>query len=371
VIDYDESQVISFVQQIEPLLPTDLGRLAVNVARMQWDACNGMGYTASRAKHLAELQAEVHPPPPLGPLPPVPTRDQILTGQFTLQGLRITIDGVVYPWWSACWAWLTQAQRQQAAPQLLAAGEQIILIAFPNGLPLYDEGAQFYSPDKFPAKAMGPDEFANLVAESLGYGFPAAWVFWDENHGPASCLDQTRGVTPAFGARGLNDYILQVPTWDGGWHKPDATGTGWNPPDIAAFAEAARAVGAKYLGFEHGTGYMLAGGGRRDYAPGGVMADYDLILGEFNDEQLDVDDCWQILARYLGPAYHRPANQPAADDPGAPFGANAPQFALAGTDKVYRVFERMLYGDVRGRYTSERVLANKRRFEALGATHVC
>lgn len=73
MIEYTEQEVIGFVLDIQPLVPNDLGRLAVNTARMQWDACNGMGYTASRAKHYAELATEVglHPTP--GPAPnPLP-----------------------------------------------------------------------------------------------------------------------------------------------------------------------------------------------------------------------------------------------------------------------------------------------------------
>lgn len=75
MIPYDESEVIEFAKQCDALLHPDSGRVGVNVARMQWDACNGMGYTASRAKHLAELQAEVGPhpaPPPPGPFKPAP-----------------------------------------------------------------------------------------------------------------------------------------------------------------------------------------------------------------------------------------------------------------------------------------------------------
>jgi hypothetical protein len=66
MIDYQEDQVVAFAKDCDALLRPDSGRVGVNCARMQWDACNGMGYEKSRAKHLAELQAEVgpHPPPP-------------------------------------------------------------------------------------------------------------------------------------------------------------------------------------------------------------------------------------------------------------------------------------------------------------------
>lgn len=394
--DYDDGKIVEFCKWADPFIRPDSGRAGVNAARVEHDANVGpdntapkipMGYAASILKHerelLAELQIE-HPNPlptpvPHGAIGPPPSRYQILGGQFTLQGLRVTIDGVVFPWWSACWAWLTQDQRRQAAPQLLNAGERIILIEYPDGRALYDEGGQFYSPDKFPPFFMQPSDFVDLVGESLGYGFPAAWIFWGGDGSAAESIQQALDITPMLGSRlgvNLNDYALQVPGWDGTWHKPKAgSGTGYSPSDFAEFARVARAAGAKHLGAEHGTGYMLAGGGRGNYAPGGVMAGYDLILGEFDDEQLDVDDCWQILARYLGPAYVRPANEPAADDPAAPFGLHDGRFNFAETSErgpfLYRAFEHMLYGDVRGRYTPERVLANKRRLEAMGCTNVC
>jgi len=142
---------------------------------------------------------------------------------------------------------------------------------------------------------------------------------------------------------------------------------------ITQFATTARSAGAWYVGIEHGTGYPLVGGGRADYAPGGAMRGYDLILGEFDDDRFD-DTVWQILARYLGPAYHRPAVQPPSDDPGAPFAADAPQFLLAETSPggpyVYRVFEYYIYGGVRGADPTH-INDCRQKFVALGATGVC
>lgn len=63
MIAYEEDQVVAFAIDCDKLLRPDSGRVGVNCARMQYDACNGMGYEKSRAKHLAELRAEVGPPP--------------------------------------------------------------------------------------------------------------------------------------------------------------------------------------------------------------------------------------------------------------------------------------------------------------------
>ncbi len=67
MIDYQEDQVVAFAKDCDALLHPDSGRVGVNCARMQWDACNGMGYAASRAKHLRELQNEVGHTPPSTP----------------------------------------------------------------------------------------------------------------------------------------------------------------------------------------------------------------------------------------------------------------------------------------------------------------
>lgn len=61
---YDEGQVVPFALDCVALVGQDAGRVGVNCARMQADATGHdgqppMGYPASRAKHLAELRAEV------------------------------------------------------------------------------------------------------------------------------------------------------------------------------------------------------------------------------------------------------------------------------------------------------------------------
>jgi len=97
---YIESEVIAFVQDIEPLLPDDLGRLAVNAARMQADATGHddqppMGYEASRAKHLRELQDEIDPHP--HPIPP-PVPGSPLRGAFCIPFCEVG-DGRNRLWW--------------------------------------------------------------------------------------------------------------------------------------------------------------------------------------------------------------------------------------------------------------------------------
>lgn len=314
--------------------------------------------------------------PPVRPLPPPPARDQVCNGRTTQQGLMVTTKQFgAMPWWGACWAWLSHEDRALVAEQLLAHGDTICLIQLPDGVPLYDESGQFYSPDKFGPLDMTSGgtqidpAFVVLIDEALRLGFQAVWVFLGGDDGgllgfPVA-VHQTRLLGPALAtwpAGNLNDYVMQVPGWDGTWHAPQpGTGTGYSREQIAQFAVEARGAGARYVAIEQGTGYLLAGKGAEDYQPGGVVSGYDTILGEFDDGRFD-DSVWQILDRMIE-GFIRPPEMPASDDP-------RPPHDRAGTNKVYRVFEFGIYGAVRGTAPST-VAAWRAKFEALGATNVC
>lgn len=377
-VGYDEAQGIAFQANVlfeyqRAGQPADVANVVWS-NRMVWDAAS-IGYAISRAKHLRELDAALGLIPPAPPLPAPPTRDQILRGRTTQQGLMI--DSLVYgmmPWWGACWAWLTPEDRAHIAPQLLAHGDTICLIhSALDGKPLYDEPGQFYSPDKFGPLQLSLDEHAALCAEAIALGFAGVLFFLDGDDGQQGfpiAMAETQALGPVFSSYSggnLHEFVAQIPGWDGVWHKPNPTsGTGYTPQQIAAFAAAARAAGAIYLAIEHGTGYILAGEGGQDYEPGGVMTGYDIILGEFNDAAFD-DDVWQLLGRYLGQAYVRPPEQPADDDPHPPFvlAPGSPRGWYA-----YWVFEYFIYGFVRGA-TPEMVATSTSKFKAMGAPLIC
>lgn len=299
-------------------------------------------------------------------LPVAPSRATLLEGKLTAQGVTIhTTEFGAMPWWPACWAWLNPQSRQEAAAQLLAMGEQLILIAYPDGRALYDEPGQFYSADKFPAKSITMAAFGDLVVEALALGFQGCHLFLGGDTDFNESNAQVQELGPLFAARpegNLNDYCLVLPGWDGVWHAPGGV---YTRDELRAFSLNARAAGVKYVGCEHGTGYGLAGDGAGgDYEPGGVMSAYDAIFGEFDDGRFD-DTVWQILARYLGPAYVRPPEQPANDDPPpTPWwigGLNE-----LGQPYVYRVFEFAMYGAVRG--TSNATIQTwRQKFYAYGA----
>lgn len=319
-----------------------------------------------------------HPAPPF---PQAPTRDRLLRGQTTQQGLIIhTTQFGAMPWWGACWAWLTAQSRREAAQQLIAIGEKICIVQSAlDGKSLYDEPGQFYSPDKFGPLALSVEQHVALVEEARQLGFDGVWLFLDGddgNHdGAEIAIAQTRLFGPALAAssfRDLNTDVVQIPGWDGTWHKPQDIGggvsrVGYTREQIARFNAEARAAGAQYVGFEQGTGYMLAGEGGNDYGPGGVMHGYQLVLLEFDDGVFNTDDVWQILGRLQRP-YIRPADQPAWDDPNPPFVCGGP--SIDGEPPVVRVWEYHMYDGVRGQDPAV-IAADKAKFVAMGAVDVC
>lgn len=282
-----------------------------------------------------------------------PTRAQLLSSRLIGQGQIVeSLTFGAMPWWPACWAWLMKADRAHIAPQLLnSGGDQVMLIALPWGQPLYNEPLpNFYNPDRFPAldwtnggTAIDP-ALADLIIETLGYGFKGVWLFLGGDASADRALAQTQLVGPALTRSrvgNLNQAVVQLPGWDGTWHKPDPSGnTGYTPDQFAQFGEQAIAAGAIYLGMLHANGYEPVGGGAADFQPGGPLARYALILGQFAGDNFNTDDTWQILGRFIRP-YNRPPEQPAWDDP-------FPPYYLDGTSVIYRRFEWNMYGAVRG-----------------------
>ena len=292
--------------------------------------------------------------------PRVPTREQVCNGQTTQQGLTVTTAAYgPMPWWGACWAWLTPADRALAARQLLAHGDTVCLIQVAlDGRALYDEPNQFYSVDRFGPLVQTIDQTVALVREALALGFSSCWVFLDGDNGQWGypvAVAQAQALGPALGVLGAS--VLVLPGWDGVFY-------GYTPLQVAMFSAEARLAGFPYVGIEGSTGHIPVGNGPADYEPDGLMTGYDVVLMEFNDGVFD-DTVWQVLPRILRP-YVRPSDQPSGDDPNPPFylGPLSPRGPYYG-----RIFEYFIYGWVRDTPASV-VAAARARFAAMAPTNV-
>lgn len=303
--------------------------------------------------------------PPLSfkrPLLP-PSREEVCNGQTTQQGLYVrTIRYGQMPWWGACWAWLDTQSRQEAAQQLLLNGDTICLIGVPSGGALYPEPNQFYSEDKFPPLSSTPAQIRNMVEEALDLGFTAVWLFLGGDDGGTVgfpiAVAQAQALGPIL--EDLLDYVMVVPGWDGVWY-------GYTPDQVAMFSFIARSEGFQYVGIEHSTGHLLAGGqGDEDYREGGKMVLYDTILGEFNSGQFDAT-VWQILGRMIDP-YLWPPDQPLGSDYNP-----APKLLAPGSPRgpyYYVVFEYGIYAWVRGTLAAT-IHQWRDYFRNCGASNVC
>lgn len=256
--------------------------------------------------------------------PPVPTRIEVLGVNMHFRGgliVRSEIYGNM-PWWPTALSWLNKNDRMEVYNVCRNAKNTHILIEIPNGLPLYNEYNQFYSPDKFGALdwtngetdlSHGP--FLSLVDEVISQGFKYI-INMDERQPNSARI--IRLVMNALSDEQLK-YGFTMPGYDGVFY-------GWLPQQIMDWATAARRIKPNaYLGIEHQPGRIPVGNGPTDYDLNGMMQGYDIILGEFgginaypqdNIGYLENDATWQVLGRMIRP-YHRDPRQ--VGDPNPPF----------------------------------------------------
>jgi hypothetical protein len=261
--------------------------------------------------------------------PPVPSRDQVLGINLQFQGLRVTTAQYgELPWFEAALAWLTPADRQAVYSAKHAVGDTHCIIALPSGPPLYDEPNQPYSADRFGPldwthgnTAMDP-QFVALVEEVILAGFtPLIFLGGDAGdvQGFPIAMAQLPLVTNALAQSqygDLNLYVVKIPGWDGVFY-------GYTPQHVQQYGDYARQLSPNgYVGIEHNTGHIPVGNGPADYAPGGMMSNFDLVMSEFDNgtarQGYANDSVWQIVGRLTRP-YNRPPDQPADDDPNPPF----------------------------------------------------
>lgn len=337
-----------------------------------------------RCKRRSRCPFNVDPEPPF---PDPPTRDAILNGHLSFQGLIVqTVQFGTLPWFEAALAWLTPADRINVYASKIAAGDTHGLIFIPSGPPLYDEPNQPYSADRFGALDWThggtaiDDRLTGLIREVVRAGFPQILLFLGGDgtgHQPIAMRQLDLLYANDDYRTTLHKYCVVLPGFDGVFY-------GWTPDEIIAFGLKFRALFPHgHLGLEHDMGHIPVGEGGDDYRPRspgqnpyvnpGRMQDFDVVFGEFGGQPSAVhsDNSWQILGRMLGPAYRRPPDQPSGDDPTPPhyLPATCPRGPIA-----YWVLEFGEYEFVRGGCSPESVAAveaNRAYFRAMGAGNLC
>jgi hypothetical protein len=303
------------------------------------------------------------------PIPPAPDRTTALTFNIHGQGAGIlhTQQYGDLHWWPAALSWLDNPADRLASYNLAKQnGDTHVIIELPDGKPLYDECCNDYSPDRgFTARDWtnggGPFDarLADLVVEVRRAGLIPV-IFPDEATQQIS-LSLTLRALDALTHSRYGDIHQQVGFYMTGW---DGVFYGWEPSD-PLIPNWANTIRAQYpdvrLGIEFNSGHIPIGEGGSDYAPGGRLQNFDIILAEINPG-LNDDTFWQIVARMV-PHYVRPADQPAHDDPNPPFylGSPNPRGMF-----FFSCFEWNMYGDVRGQLTVQQLEADRQKLKAAG-----
>jgi hypothetical protein len=307
-------------------------------------------------------------------LPPVPTRDEVAAVKMTFQGLTVkTMEYGSIPWFTVALSSLNPPDRSAAYAALHAAGDTHLGIAVSWR---YHANQGYSYP--VPGRDLTSDlpTFRALVEEAIrnrfvvlvflagdgesnpagGYNDSVGWTYgraWLMDH-----LDEIVGVLRQ--SPDLTPYCLFLPGFDG-------VVPGWSAAGVDAYLLHARSVvGAQgHLGLELGSGFAHWGRGADNYrSPAGQAL--DVILNEFPGPPAG-DPLWQVAARMLGPAYHRPPDQPAGND-------RMPPFYLAGGTPRGRfhavALEFDLFRFVRGRVTADVVRRERDQLRAIGYSYV-
>jgi hypothetical protein len=334
--------------------------------------------TTLSAWALAATPAQTLPPQPpafrtvTAKRPPLPTRDQILASHETFQGLWVTLPhfGHTVPWFDPAISSLDATDRAAVYAAKHAAGDTAIGIALSWN---YDESPGYKYPLPGTDLTMDLPRFRTLVDEAVANGF-IPWLFLaGDGETPAGGgyrhpQDWTYGfdwlnghvcdVLHALGADNVARALV-LPGYDGIFY-------GWEPSNrkVPQFARTVRSCYPNaVIGLEFGAGEIPLGNGSADYAPGGLMTDYDELLIETNIWPETGDKAWQIVARLVGPAYHRPPDQPASDDPRPPFYLRTP--TPRGPWGV-QCFEWATYSFVRGSLSAADIARGRAYYTALG-----
>lgn len=284
-----------------------------------------------------DLVIDVRPLVPLvQPLPVQPTRDEILSALGSFQGL--TVETEQYgrlPWFDPFIGSLERrSDRQKVYTAKHAAGHNRFTFALSYA---YREPAPNVY-EKIPGRDFSNDLPAlhALMREAICEGFVIDLRLAGDGEGEGPGYNNDVGDTYGRGwlmanflrihtaLADLDPWTIYTPGFDGVWY-------GWASPDgVREWLLFARSIvgPSGYLGIEWQTGKIHLGDSEQTYSsPSGQCL--DVIFVEFPAPlESDWGATWQVGARLLGPAYRRPSNQPADNDPGP-----TPWYLRAGTPR--------------------------------------
>ncbi len=270
--------------------------------------------------------------PLVPPLPPPASRQAILDAHESFQGAVLhTAQFGDLNWWPTAWVSLNAADRAASYPQIASWGDTDITVSatwdygeagqpYGSGQRVpptnYFAGADYASADVAGFRASVKDVIQHTAANGQPF---VPRIFMSGDNGFTYYMWAMPLIVRALqpqpsDAIDLTAYVkLQL--------CYDSCVPGWQPPsqiDEAILATRA-ACPTCVLALELSTGYPCWGGG-----DGCGDVNFNSPAGQALDEidwegnawpPTNWDQYWQVLARLLGPAYVRPALQPASDDP--------------------------------------------------------
>lgn len=312
--------------------------------------------------------------------PDPPTRDEILDAHESFQGaiLHTSQFGDLH-WWPTAWVSLNAADRAASYAQIASWGDTDITVSWKWE---YGESGQPFGSGQLVPPAdftNDPATFRALVKDVIQHtaanGKPfVPRIFMSGDDGFDAYMARMPAIIAALRPQptdpiDLARYVKLQPCYDScipGYAGPQDDKTKIDTAILATRAACPDCV----IALEFSSGYSSTGDGD-DWWGTPAAAAIDEVDHEGNSWPVsNWDQYWQVLARWLGPAYVRPAAQPASDDPSAPFPATDARFYLRrGTPRgPYRVhcFEPFTYDWVRGRPSLDQVPVAFATLKALG-----
>lgn len=329
-------------------------------------------------------------PTPVGP----PTRDELLGGQCSFQGLTAQTDAYgAMPLFDPAIAWLkTRKDRLACYATKRAAGDSIVVLAASGQYQEPWDPANWYN--RMPGRDFVTEgrmsEFADLIAEATSDGGMRGVEVWCGGDGLGF---DPNGLTHGYDWLMANyaDNIYAPLESVAPFIKWQAGADGWIPgwagdqdqwDRVETWLLHARSViGAGALGAYLSAGYWCWTEANRYLSPGGREVDYVVYetpcpMGPPNPPPPDFcnqsnrspwDQVWQISNRILGPKYRRPSDQPACDDDKR-FSEQIPDNARGNVYRECREFDTFDW--VRGRISADGVEAHRAYLRDIGWEHI-